>query len=37
MYNIADQHPDIVAKLTRLADAHKASFTIAESIFDKEK
>ena len=37
MYNIADQHPDIVAELTRLADAHKASFTIAESIFDKEK
>jgi arylsulfatase len=36
LYNIADQHPDIIAELTALAQEHKASFTVSESIFDKE-
>lgn len=36
LYDIADQHPDIVVALTALAQDHKASFTVSESIFDKE-
>lgn len=36
LFNIADQHPDIVAELTALAQEHKASFAVAESIFDIE-
>ena len=34
-YDIADHHPDKVAALIRLAQAHQASVTIHESIFDK--
>lgn len=36
-FDIAAQHPDIVAELTALAQEHKASFTVAESIFDKRE
>ncbi len=35
MYDISNQYPDIVEELKKLANVHKTSFTIAESIFDK--
>lgn len=37
LYNIAEEHPDIVQELTMLANAHKASLKIAKSIFDQSK
>lgn len=36
-WNIAAQHPDIVADLTKLAEEHRNSISIHESIFDKKK
>ena len=36
LYNIAEEHPDIVQELTMLANAHKASLKIAKSIFDQK-
>lgn len=35
LYDISEEHPGIVAKITALALEHKASFTPAASIFDK--
>lgn len=37
LYNIADQHPEVVSELTTLMNEHKASFKVANSIFDKER
>lgn len=37
LYNIAGQYPEIVSELTVLANEHKASFVVADSIFDREK
>lgn len=34
LYNIAEKHQDIVMELTKVAQEHKNSFVIAESIFD---
>ena len=33
-YDIAAQHPEVVKELDEMAAAHKASFKVAESIFD---
>ncbi len=35
-YNLADKYPEIVIELTEMANKHKASTPIAESIFDKK-
>jgi arylsulfatase len=36
IYDIAADHPEIVERLTAMAREHRASFTIAESVFDKQ-
>lgn len=36
LYNVADRHPKIVSELKKLAEEHKASIVVKESIFDKQ-